>query len=127
MGAVASCLRTIVSAIGAFFMAIINGIGSILMALVNGVAAICNGIITVRLSLPTSGITRRSRLTFMTYSASLAAPEDEGEAESKLDPCREAVRLRFKDRTGMTRVAIVRTHALKSSRPRPTRTATGQL
>lgn len=29
MGAVASCLKTIVGAIGAFFMAIINGIGAI--------------------------------------------------------------------------------------------------
>lgn len=29
MGAVASCLRTIVNAIGAFFMAIINGIGAV--------------------------------------------------------------------------------------------------
>ena len=58
MGAVASCLSTIVNAIGAFFMAIINGIGAIRMsfcvrkptnvlvsALVRGIAAIFNAII----------------------------------------------------------------------------------
>lgn len=62
MGAVASCLETIVNAIGAFFMAIINGIGAIrtnsptftqrhlltdaVSALVRGIVAVFDAIIS---------------------------------------------------------------------------------
>ncbi|KAI0475916.1 hypothetical protein GGR56DRAFT_640201 [Xylariaceae sp. FL0804] len=46
MGAVLSCIQSILHTIGSVLMAIVNGIGSILMAIINGIVAFFDILIT---------------------------------------------------------------------------------